>query len=120
MYYPDNSERTIIKADLNWFVAWPFREGVALDPITAWLIVHSAGNYYPSAKASRDEKVVHADPYPITASGIQGCNGERYCLKSPDGSFTDHNQTWENEADLLARWPFDPQKTEAAPMERAI
>jgi hypothetical protein len=30
MLYPDNSERTIIKADPNWFVAWPWREALDL------------------------------------------------------------------------------------------
>jgi hypothetical protein len=39
MFYPDNSERTIIKADPDWFVGWPYREdgkrGVALEPIVA-------------------------------------------------------------------------------------
>jgi hypothetical protein len=63
MFYPDNSERTIIKADPDWFVGWPYREdgkrGVALEPIVAWLIVHGANDYHLSAKASRSEKSVH-------------------------------------------------------------
>ena len=74
MYHPDNSERTIIKADPNWFVAWPWREdgkiGVHLVPVIAWLIIHGAGDYHSSVKAARGEKVVHANPYPITASGV--------------------------------------------------
>jgi hypothetical protein len=74
MYYPGNSERTIIKAEPGWFVAWPSREGVHLDPIIAWLIVHSADDYHRSVKASRDEKSVSALPYPITADGVQGDN----------------------------------------------
>jgi hypothetical protein len=121
MYYPDNSERTIIKADPNWFVAWPWSEdgkqGVHLDPVIAWLIVHGAGNYHSSVRVSPNEKHVHASPYPITANGVH--DNEQGALKDPDGRFLAYEKTWENEADLLASWPFDPQKTEAAPMERA-
>jgi hypothetical protein len=119
MFYPDNSERTIIKADPDWFVGWPYREdgkrGVALEPIVAWLIVHGANDYHLSAKASRSEKSVHANPYPITANGVQGCNSEEYCLKSPDGSFSNYNQTWETEAELLAGWAFPPQDAAREP-----
>lgn len=106
MYYPDNSERTIIKADPNWFVAWPSREGVVyLEPVIAWLVVHGAGDYHSSVKASPNERHVHATPYPITANGVQ--DNEQSCLKDPNGRFLAYEQSWENEADLIAGWPLN-------------
>ena len=113
MYYPDNSERTVIKADPGWFVAYPWREdgkqGVFLKPVVAWLIVHGASAYHHSVKAVPNDKHVHAHPYPIATDGVQ--DDDNYsCIKRPDGRFVAYEQTWENEAELLAGWPFTEPK----------
>jgi hypothetical protein len=115
MYYPKDSEHTIIPAQPNWFVAWPWKEdgkqGVALDAIIAWLIVHSVSDYH--AKASPVEKVVTAHAYPITSEDVLD-DGE-WCLKDPGGHFLIANErTFDNEADLLAYWP-EFKEAEAPP-----
>jgi hypothetical protein len=115
MYYPEASERAVIKADPGWFVAWPWQEdgkqGVELDPVIAWMIVHGAGDYHRSVKAGAELKNVHAYPHPIIPGGLQEVDGRHSCLKSPDGQFIAPGaQSWETEARMLADWPFDEPK----------
>jgi hypothetical protein len=112
MYYPKGSERVVISAQPNWFVAWPWTEGtetgITLDPIVGWLMIHSVGEYDRRVQAGADDKVLHLNCYPITSDGIT----ENYsAIKSPDGQFQIPGvKLCANEADFLAEWKKHEEK----------
>jgi hypothetical protein len=110
MYYPTGSTHSIIPAAPNWYVAWPWlgdgTSGVTLDPIIAWLLVHSVTDYDRRVRDQfREEKLCHVDCYPVTADGVVSDIGENSALKDPSGQFIQPDECiHENETKFLAEW----------------
>lgn len=105
------AERTIIKAEPGWSVAWPWKNpegsdsGVRLDPIIAWLITQKIEDFDRKVKVAPGEKSLALDVYPITVDGVVGNIGDDSCVKDPQGRFfVPLSDGYENEADLLANW----------------
>jgi hypothetical protein len=111
--------RSIIPAQPDWALAVACCDerhvtGFSFEPIIAWRIEVTSGQYAASAKRPDHERWVMTSVWPITVMGDDHNIAPQPAIRRPDGSFTiPLMQDFENEAEALKHYSeiMQPSKT---------